>query len=62
MSRDIALFLHWCSQHGIEIDARLQVRVTPEDGSWSVWCKRNADIPAGETREFYSSFFLMKVP
>jgi hypothetical protein len=49
MTRDVHTFLVWCAAHGVEIDRRLEIRVSPLDGSMAVFSKADASIDTGES-------------
>ncbi|KAF8582760.1 SET domain-containing protein [Ramaria rubella] len=49
MLRGVPYFLCWCTEHGIEIDERLEIRVSPLDDSMSVFSRANASIGIGES-------------
>jgi len=51
MPRSIDVFMGWCLERGIEIDPRLEVRLSPLSGSISVFSRPGASIDIGESCE-----------
>jgi len=49
MTFDLVAFYDWCTEHAIEIDSRLEIRVAPTDSSMTVFSKQGTHIAPKES-------------